>query len=436
MSNKRTVDISSTPLIPQGVYENLPRFLKECCSYFIDNRQRDVFLTASWGVLGGSFSNVQGRYSDGTLYPGLYVIIAAPPASGKGTLSLVKRLARPLHKSLSRNPTQPITQENQEENAEQRKPHAEVEDKLLFLPADISSAMFIELLEKNGGRGILFETEADTLVNTLKQEWGYIDANLRAGFQHEAISLARKTDKRIIKIEVPKLSMVLSGTLGQIISLIQSTDNGLFSRFIFYVYRQDFKWRDVTPCYNCPNPEDVYLKKGEELLEIVKFTEAHPMEFILSAEQWVRFNKYFVPIMREYPTIHGDDAAGVIARMGIITFRLAMILSIVRRWESKNPDPKLQCSDQDFTIAFQLAEIYSQHALVMMKLLPGANDHVDLDSKDELYKDLPLSFTRSEAVNIGGKKNNGVSTVDHWLKGWLCEKKLIQLKQGHYKKPE
>jgi hypothetical protein len=77
------------------------------------------------------------------------------------------------------------------------------EPRMLILPADSSAAMFVELLFRNGGTGIIFETEVDTLVNTLKQDWGLLDDKLRKAFHHEAISLARKTDRKVIHISRP-----------------------------------------------------------------------------------------------------------------------------------------------------------------------------------------------------------------------------------------
>ena len=104
--------------------------------------------------------------------------------------------------------------------------------KLVFIPANISTAVIYKRLHANGGIGILFESKADTMKNTLKSEWGTYDDLLRKAFHFEEATLERKD--RYFKIEHPRLSVILSGTPNQIQGIIPDAENGLFSRFIFY----------------------------------------------------------------------------------------------------------------------------------------------------------------------------------------------------------
>jgi len=43
---------------------------------------------------------------------------------------------------------------------------------LFYIPANSSSSAFIKALDDNNFRAEIFETEADTLASTFKQEWG------------------------------------------------------------------------------------------------------------------------------------------------------------------------------------------------------------------------------------------------------------------------
>jgi hypothetical protein len=230
--------------------------------------------------------------------------------------------------------------------------------------------------------------------------------------------------------------MVMSGTIEQVVRLIRSPENGLFSRIIFYVYRQDFVWSSAKPDYQAISPEKFFLEKGEELVEVSKYFDMYPTEFTLTSEQWDMLDGFFTPLMKDYPLAHGDDAAGVIARMGVITFRMAMILSALRRWEAKVTTPSLQCTDQDFTTALELGKVYVQHSMTMIELLPQTSQVNSLNEDDNLYSSLPLSFTRGEAVKIGLKSRHSTTAVDRLLKLWLKEGELIQPKQGYYKKPD
>jgi len=107
------------------------------------------------------------------------------------------------------------------------------EQKLLFIPANNSASSFIQTLSQNDEMGILFSTEADTLANSLAQDWGNFSDILRCSFHHETVEMQRKTNKEYVVVDQPRLSVLLTGTNGQFNRLIPDTENGLFSRFMY-----------------------------------------------------------------------------------------------------------------------------------------------------------------------------------------------------------
>lgn len=76
-------------LISKHVYDNLPNLLKGIAEPF-EERERDVILLSSIVVLSNCIPNVYGIYDNKKYYPQLYLIIIAPPASGKGVMSFSK----------------------------------------------------------------------------------------------------------------------------------------------------------------------------------------------------------------------------------------------------------------------------------------------------------------------------------------------------------
>ena len=61
--------------------------------------------------------------------------------------------------------------------------------KMLFIPVNNSASYIVQTLSENDGSGILFSTEADTLANSLSQDWGNFSDVLRCAFHHEPIEL-------------------------------------------------------------------------------------------------------------------------------------------------------------------------------------------------------------------------------------------------------
>jgi len=206
-------DVEDTPLIPDEVYTLLPTFLKEAVRIFDDKRQRDVVLTGALSIIGGSLDKVSGVYHQHILFPNLYAFIVAKAASGKGALKYSKMIGQALHAYYLK--------------------QGHVPPKILYIPANSSASAVIRHLKDSGGKGIIVETEADTLNNSIKQEWGNFSDMLRKAFHHEPISISRTANNQFDEVEQPRLSIALSGTPNQILGLIPSAEDGLFSRFLF-----------------------------------------------------------------------------------------------------------------------------------------------------------------------------------------------------------
>src|SRR5690554_8197541 len=83
---------------------------------------------------------------------------------------------------------------------------------MLFIPANNSSTGAYQLLGDSDGRGLIFETEGDTLAHAFKSDYGNYSDGFRKAFHHETISYYRRTDREFVDIESPCLSTVLSGT--------------------------------------------------------------------------------------------------------------------------------------------------------------------------------------------------------------------------------
>jgi hypothetical protein len=204
-------------------------------------------------------------------------------------------------------------------------------EKMLFIPANNSASGAYQLLAENDGVGLIFETEGDTLSLAFKTDYGNYSDGFRKAFHHETISYYRKTDKEYVDIEMPRLSVVLSGTPNQVVSLIPSAENGLLSRFIFYSMDIDDTWKNVFE-KSTSNGLNVHFEAlGKEFHELHwVFKEGHEIKFVLSSNQELEFNSFFKKLQSEYLLLQGEEYVATVRRLGLITFRLCMILSALR----------------------------------------------------------------------------------------------------------
>ncbi|MEZ4963422.1 MAG: DUF3987 domain-containing protein [Saprospiraceae bacterium] len=439
----------TTPLLDDQIFTNLPSPLLEGCQAFDDPRERDVFLTGALAVLSGCLTGIEGVYDRRTTYPNLFAFIIAPAASGKSALTFAKQLGDAVHKSLLQENELAMQQYRQEladfkllmsnykrGNTLPQEPE-KPPFKVLFIPANSSSAMVIKHLRDGGGTGIMCETEADTLGNVLKQDWGGYSDLLRKAFHFEKISYSRKGSNEFFEIDQPRLSVAISGTPNQILKLIPSVEDGLFSRFLFYCYAVQPTWRDVSPATGGINLTEHFSRLSERTLEITRFTSENPVLFQLTPEQWQNLNERFTRLLQETNAFFGTESLSSIKRLGAILFRIAMTLTACRRFENADASATATCEDVDFQAASLLVEAYLQHALFLFEKLPreavSAFNQLP-NHKRELFKKLPLQFQRKDAVQLGEILGMSESTVDRFLKmlteaGWL-----VQQEYGSYDK--
>ena len=436
--------VVKTPLIPNEIFIELPCLLQEGCKYFYSKRERDVFLTSALSVLSGCFNNITGTYDQKTMAPNLYSFIIAPAASGKGVLFYAKELGMAIHRT------------RYEASKEKRKQHIELQKKqatankknkdcanaplmplppydLLFIPANASTAKLIAHLEQLNGRGIICETEADTMGNSFKQDWGGYSDLLRKAFHHETISYSRKGNDEYIEVEKPFISVALSGTPSQVAGLIKSAEDGLFSRFIFYSFKEESTWKDVSPA-NKVNLTNHFIELSNNVKELVEKAEKSKLNFNLTDQQWLMLNLIFKRWLVEVSTLVGEEAESSIKRLGLIAFRIAMILSVIRHTEQGIEGNDLVCGDIDFNTALKLVEVYKEHAMVMFKKLPKSSSSLG-SLRSRFFNALPgsKSFKRADAVLVGESIGIAERTTDKYL-NILRGKNFLEYLDGIYKK--
>lgn len=417
--------LKETNLIPNNVYQKLPDFLKSSSSLFTD-RERDVYLTSELVVLSSLFDTVKGLYGIPSVpvYSNLFGFIGAPAGNGKGVLSCAK------------NTLFQIKLKEQQANQERRLKGSESEnkdfkDKHFQIPGNASVAAFINQLKNNGGVGLTIESEADTITNNKKQDWGDYDVCLREGFHHETISLVRKDER--VDILKPKISFIVTGTMNQLKKFVPSTENGLFSRFLYYTFQQDPKFRN--PFGTDIDYEQIFQNKfGKELLDIYEYYRRYDgngiieYDFRFTDSQKNRFYKEFSEKLIETTSFSlGADISGSIYRLGLITYRIAMILTILRNYDKTKDDlfnykieNILICSDEDYDLAIELFHVYLNHMKLVYDNMPNT-DQITFkrNNADRLFDELPAKFTNQLLYKTAEKYDRmGIENCKKYIKKW------------------
>jgi len=406
----------------EEIVKELPEMLRKPCNFLVEETEKEVFLIGAIGVISGLLPNLKGLYAGRWIAPNLFVYILAGYGGGKGGLDYARELGKQIHqakrekaKKMMLDYLTAMEVYKKELKAYNRNKLTEPPIKpskaptlMLYIPANNSKSGIYQLLEENDGKGIMFESEGDTLADAIKQDYGNFSDTLRKAFHHEHLDLFRRLNNELIEINKPELSVVLSSTFNQLKILIPTIEDGLYSRFLYYELKQNNRFVDVF-AEGKSNYQQFFSQEGEVFKKL--FDELDELEtpiyFNLTKEQGIKFveifNKKKANLMKEVDV----TMAGTANRLGIIAFRIMMIFTALRSYENGSLNNSITCNDTDFDNALRIVDRFEKHAKTVFDYLDGSSDKKVL--AQELFK---AGKSYGEISKITGISK---TTIYRWL---------------------
>lgn len=246
----------------EEVYNNLPGQLKAILFQIPDARKKDVALMGMITALSAAAARYRfhhGAEGDVKEYsPHLLSTVIGQAGVGKGNTRHGVTLVSPITEqanNMRKDAQQKYKIAKHEFDRERRKREKDsrgIDDlhepdrpkKYAFFisASDTTQAALVEALHENETGCFAYDSELDTLTqgNQRKDYGGYSDV-IRKVSHHEPLSRQRKGDNESYTVYNPRLAVMLSGTHDQLKKLIQSEQNGLFSRQWFYIIPPSFQ---------------------------------------------------------------------------------------------------------------------------------------------------------------------------------------------------
>ena len=410
-------------------FGELPIDFQEILYSFKENERNIVFLT----LLASTSSiipNIYFNYDNNKIYSNLYLYIVGKAGSGKGNAIWGRKLISYFEEFQV---NQLINDSSLLEgilSMSSNSTNENIQFKILT-PGNITSAGFMELLQKQNGHALIFETEGDTIANIHKTEHGNYSDMMRKAFHHEAITSYRKTDSQRVDIDYPRVSIVISSTTNQLKTLIKDSENGLFSRFMFIETEPVQEFNNIFDNRG-NNREDIFKSKAKKFSNYNKLLKSlNNIEFTFTEKQKVEFLKYFNECKSTIIHLAHEDLDATVNRMGVIFVRICMVLDFIRNCNSTTLPDCLVCSDADFDVAKETTEYLLMNAKNIFEKLHREDEISKLsEGRRNTYIELPFEFTKSEAIEIATNNNISERTLDRFLKSALFEK----LEHGRYRK--
>ena len=462
--------LSALPVMPDADW---PEPLKSVLSVGRTPAQRDVLLLGALTVLGASLNRtVRMLYGGKWQSPCLQTFVVAPPASGKGLLSLVRLLVEPIHDEIRAAVAEQMKVYRMEkakydvmgkERANATQPQLPP-NRMFIISGNNSGTGILQNIMDSGGTGLICEAEADTVSAAIGSDYGQWSDTLRKAFDHERLSYNRRTDREYREVKKSYLSVLLSGTPAQVKPLIPSAENGLFSRQLFYYMPAIREWRDQFDVQN-ENLEELFEGWGKRWKQELAWLKLQGLFTLLfSAEQKAQFNRLFEGLFREATLFNGYEMNSSVARLGINVCRICTVVALLRVLEGLAPLPDrpsgfgasewirpcadttrdnlkdgivtrwdLRMADADFEAVLGLVEPLYAHALHVLSFLPGTMvKRRVLSDCERFFRLLPQEFTRRQMLELAAAQGVKENTALTWLKRMLRHGVVLSKGLGCY----
>lgn len=443
-----------TDIIP---LENWPKTFQKLQQIAEDRETADILTLGIITATSACLPNYVGNYDRHLVFACLYAFIVAPPASNKGSLSAIRAYLKYIQDSIRRANKAEFEEYEQnmaEYQAQKGKKGQTVREpkqppyRSLFISANSSSTAMYQALSDNHECGFTFESEGDAMANALKSDFGDYSDGLRKAFHHESIGYNRRKDNEHVDIKKPRWAILLSGTPDQVGNLIPTADNGTFSRFLFYVLQRKLEWRDVFAEEEVTLDEE-FEKMGKELFVVYLKLAARKeqLRFKFTTQQRQKFNRFFSELQEEQAAMLGDDIVASVRRLGLIAFRIAMVLTSLRFIDTPELDiqniPEVICDDRDFNIALSMVNKLINHTSMVYSTMlrkNGAEDENDvtvkMNMRDKLlFDNLSVDFTTKDYVAAAEKleipEKSAQKIIGRFINKYMV---VVREKNGKYRK--
>ena len=436
------------------IFDTLPEEIKKLLVVAKDRKERDIILLGILTVSSTMFPALWTIYGNKKYSAHIYTYIVAAAGAGKGGAMNGVILAKKTDKELERTYTA-AKKEYEKKCIEwdmelklamkehrlpdmDKKPEEPVHQIIISTPNSSKSQMIINIRNSGEVGIVIVSSEGDVLTETLHCDFGNLAAELRMFFHHEEVRQHFKIDKEQIVIPHPHVAMLLTGTPDQVVSLIRNTENGLFSRFLFYAMSEEPVWKSQSPYKNNGgiDIEELYGEVGEKLKANYFNILGKEIKINFTPEQWDILDGVFETELGIVSAEGEKNATAVVKRYGLITMRIAMTLSGYRIMEAGWQVSEYTCLDEDFQAALHIVLTcmkHANHVSTMMKNTASRGKVKNFYKLLPVLDKMPDRFRFSDYRNAVETAGFGPSAAKRSLKKYIITG-LLTKDNGVYKK--
>lgn len=349
--------------------------------------------------------------------PNLYAVILGAPGSGKSKIdvgmTIMTKTEEAIKQMISLSQIDP-----------------DLPSRCVIIPSNITRQRLIQHLNVNGSHSpnLLYSTEMDNMKSTLKESSTGFSEELRKAFEHEKINYSIKTGNLTYTIDHPNLSLLVSGTLDQVLGYL-NVDNGLFSRALICYSTEKAEFKDQKAEDQDNTLQEGYSKYADDLLDIFnRFNTPRTAKFSQTGLDLIkRYGENALEVGSKY---FGDSGSGVAFRLAAMVQRIALILYACESFKEDVPE-EVDIKDDMVQLAIDIVKLYqNDNFQILWEIQNVFKDEVE----KAIYEALKEDFTTSHGKTVCSAHGFSERQFPRLLTRWRNRNLVKRVRQGEWKK--
>ena len=466
-------DTTETEEKPQGnrpyfgdkVYDNLPAFITVLLVSARNKRQRDMLLSAILAGISATMANMIVHYHGQKYSANVSFCGIAAAGSGKGKVMEAIRLLRYIQKEYDEQHKKDLKNycakkirwdieqkkaERENREADHKLDPGEPPYHIHFLgnACTSRSKLISDLAHSTYGMAI-FDGEIDGMNEARSSEIGKADSVYRKAIMNEPIGKNYLSDDSDVEVEHPKLSVIMTGTMGQLIQFIRSITNGNLSRFAVLLGDEEIKWDKLLTSEDQEAMEEEldrnYEAAAQFTLEMFRFLEQNPTDVRLTNDQMQRMDLFFDYAIECLKEEDHTELVSMVTRGGLTCARLCATLTGIRKFLNKDTTQRQFVDDTDFEVALQMVKVFMRHTGEASLYFPQRDIELRTPERgrsletqriaSEVFASLPDEFSSQKVHEIFRAHSHlRRSTIYNVIQAWKIGGQIISKGSGYYAK--
>ena len=209
-----------------------------------------------------------------------------------------------------------------------------------------------------------FENYGNLLITNMPQDYLALLTPNRRTYRYYMMRLLMDNEEVCLSkdmyhdeiIQLPRISMILSGITSQILSLAKEKDQVNLSRFLFTrTNHTHFNFMLGDPDFE--RLHKLSEKNAHSLKKLFVKLQEKDYEVTFTKEQRTELDQYFISIVTKCPERQKGKCLAILEEYLHNLIKLGSVLTVIRAYEEKRLEESLIATDNDFHAAFELIKM-------------------------------------------------------------------------------